>query len=418
MERSRRHKRKKQDGESKRKRQKQKEEEVKAEEQVEEVKTQVTQDKEATKKPEQTKQEPPKEDVQPQSTSEDSNQVEDQSKTLIRDEALANDESVSSTQAEPEASVQSEPSAQAEPEASVQSEPSTQAEPEASVQSEPSTQAEPEASVQSEPSTQAEPEAPVQSEPSTQAEPEAPVPSEASTKEIEEKTQTAQNEEDDSCSVVFSVHRIGNLESFFEQLPGEKKTEFEEKAALMISTVQGVIEAGGSPAKDGLVTANASFKLQISDTKYVFAVLRSGLQVDKPLNVQSDVCIITQFDPTHWAADFVSDLEDAVPTSDVPIYWMSYKAGKRFKWTKLPTAILHGHSMFSREMAQKVCFPITPEPTLASTPLDTQTVLDLYETNSYPETKIFIREGHGFLLLASSLQEASEEFEASIVPNL
>ncbi len=69
-------------------------------------------------------------------------------------------------------------------------------------------------------------------------------------------------------------------------------------------------------------------------------------------------------------------------------------------------------------MARGLGLPVSEGETLFSTPEDLAALEVLLESHPYPGTTVYIRRGHGFFLLAGSVEEAAMRFEQLIVPHM
>eukprot|EP00434_Breviolum_minutum_P024234 symbB.v1.2.021398.t1/scaffold1845.1/size99025/2 len=155
---------------------------------------------------------------------------------------------------------------------------------------------------------------------------------------------------------------------------------------------------------------------------------------------ESDFVAVQSFDATSWSCSFTSSSE-VKPTSDTPLHWAAIMtAEKILGWSERPVVSLHGHALAEKaglEIAEKLQLPISHEETLFSTPEawaisqkhnmfgevfgkktqeDVDALMTLFKSYPYPEHKVFIRRGHGFLILAESLESAMKELK-KLVPH-
>lgn len=78
-------------------------------------------------------------------------------------------------------------------------------------------------------------------------------------------------------------------------------------------------------------------------------------------------------------------------------------------------ALAHGDGL---EAAQRAGMPVSHDETLFSTPEDLAALEELFVRHPYPAHRCYIRRGHGFLLLARNVAEASLLFEQTVLPLL
>eukprot|EP00667_Euglena_gracilis_P018643 EG_transcript_19845 len=138
-------------------------------------------------------------------------------------------------------------------------------------------------------------------------------------------------------------------------------------------------------------------------------VSRSGKEAGK-MSLANDFTVVKGFNAETWTGTFLSHSEDAKPSSDTPLLWHALKvAPGRFGWPQQPQVALHGHSFETKQEAEQLGLPVSATETLFSTPEDTAALMELFESFHYPEHRIFIRQGHGFFILAPSIAAACEE---------
>lgn len=115
---------------------------------------------------------------------------------------------------------------------------------------------------------------------------------------------------------------------------------------------------------------------------------------------------IVNFDPISWSATYMSLQDEIEPTSDTPLYWLALiEMPHKLRLHTPPRAAIHGHELGAEEVAFKLNIPISKRETEFSTPKDREALEDLLSQYPYPTNKIYIRKGHGFFILASSLDE-------------
>ena len=166
------------------------------------------------------------------------------------------------------------------------------------------------------------------------------------------------------------------------------------------------------------VGGNCSVLLQ-SGTTAVVVVSKSGKLPNKKMDIYEDFAVIVSFDSQRWSCDYYACEQTVLPTSDAPLHCaVLLEARTQFQWSEYPAVVLHGHAFETEQEAAKYGFPISTEETLFSTPEDTQALMTLLTTHPYPKDEVYIRKGHGFLLLAADTQHASKVFEARMKRHL
>ena len=140
-------------------------------------------------------------------------------------------------------------------------------------------------------------------------------------------------------------------------------------------------------------------------------ISRLGRGPDEPVDLERDFVCCVDFDSEEWRAKFRGNAKDDVkPSSDFPLHWYSLvEAAKACHWEQEPKFVLHGHSFASSEDAELLNCPISEEETLFSTKEDVDALRTLLVGYAYPEHKVFIRKGHGFLIFAESMVDATKQ---------
>ena len=137
------------------------------------------------------------------------------------------------------------------------------------------------------------------------------------------------------------------------------------------------------------------------------------------MDVYNDFAIIDSFDFDKWSCEYYASSTDVLPTSDAPLHCaVLLQTPHTMNWSDYPKVVLHGHAFETVEEANKCRYPISTEETLFSTPADTQALVSLLSEHAFPEHEIFVRKGHGFVLLAPSLEKARNIFEVKMKPKL
>ena len=136
-------------------------------------------------------------------------------------------------------------------------------------------------------------------------------------------------------------------------------------------------------------------------------VSRSGRSPNDPLDLDGDFACVTSFDSEGWEATYQSSSEKTKPSSDTPLHWYSLvQAAQEFGWQERPKFVLHGHTFATEADAAALGVPISVEETMFSTKEDVEALRQLYRDHPYPANKCFIRNKHGFLILAQTMEEA------------
>lgn len=176
---------------------------------------------------------------------------------------------------------------------------------------------------------------------------------------------------------------------------------------------------GAAPVlPDGKVGGNAAVMVPISRGKTLLLVSRSGKTAGQQLT-PSDWCAIRAFSYREWHCQYTSTHPDVRPSSDTPLLAESLLYGPdAFGWPERPVVALHGHALETEEAATALSLPISHKETLFSTREDVAALTALFQRHPYPQHRVFIRKGHGFFLLASSVAEARTLFRERIVPHL
>ena len=210
--------------------------------------------------------------------------------------------------------------------------------------------------------------------------------------------------EQNQARIKFSLEYLGVLD--LNCIPTKDLEE------LSSSLVQ-LEEDGAAPVlPDGKVGGNAA--LLFSDNQ-IF-VSKSGKKQGECLQV-NEFCLVNEFNRNDWKGKYYSCESSLKPSSDTPLLWNSLiEASTKYNWKETPKIAFHGHALADENSAKHLNLPISPEETLFSTPEDLQALENLFQQYPYPQNKIFIRRGHGFFLLASSIHEAMTIYSEQIQP--
>ena len=217
--------------------------------------------------------------------------------------------------------------------------------------------------------------------------------------------------------VKFSAGWNGTIDGL---LTTDKQLESQFLAAMksMVDVVRELEQAGVTPVlPDGKVGGNVSSMLKDSQGKEHLLVTKSGKIAGQRLKME-DVAVVRGFDNDNWKAEYYAASADVLPTSDTPMHYAALNAWRMYDWPCRPMAIFHGHAFETEEDAKKLGLPISMEETLFSTPEDTAALMKLFKDFPYPSHKIFIRKGHGFMLLAVDMEDGMRVFREKLHPFL
>lgn len=130
---------------------------------------------------------------------------------------------------------------------------------------------------------------------------------------------------------------------------------------------------------------------------------------------------VASFDAAGWRATYRAASAELRPTSDTPLLsaCLCSGAAQRHHWRQQPRVALHGHALAAGEgleAARALGVPVSEHETLFSTPADLAELEALLVQHTYPDTPLYVRRGHGFFLLAGSVEAAAAAFEARLAP--
>ena len=166
------------------------------------------------------------------------------------------------------------------------------------------------------------------------------------------------------------------------------------------------------------VGGNCSYLLEVAGHKFVI-VSKSGKAPHRVMDIYEDFAIIDAFDFESWSCQYFASSADVLPTSDAPLHCaVLLQTPRTMNWSQHPKLVLHGHAFETVESATRCDYPISTEETLFSTPEDTEALVTLMSKHAFPDHHVFVRKGHGFVLLASSLEQARKVFETNMKPKL
>jgi len=189
------------------------------------------------------------------------------------------------------------------------------------------------------------------------------------------------------------------------------KTTAELAAALQLTE-----SCGAAPVvEDGKVAGNVAARI-VSDDVDVLVVSRSGRQALQSFSAHDQFCIVTGFNAARWSVDYYGRDASTLPTSDVPLHHAVLHAADEFNWDSTPYASLHGHALETSEQAQRLGLPCSVKETLFSTSDDMYELLSLVKQHPFPLHRVYVRKGHGFVVLGTTVAEAVEIFNANVKP--
>jgi len=173
--------------------------------------------------------------------------------------------------------------------------------------------------------------------------------------------------------------------------------------------------SGAAPiAEDGKLAGNVAARI-VKDGLDILVVSKSGKQSGS-VSTDDDFCIVTEFDPVQWSVTFYANNSSTLPTSDTPLHHAVFHAAEEFHWDEVPYVSLHGHALETADKAEQLGLPCSPKETLFSTPDDMYELVSLLKQYPFPLNKIFVRKGHGFLVLGKTTAETVETFKANVMP--
>lgn len=170
------------------------------------------------------------------------------------------------------------------------------------------------------------------------------------------------------------------------------------------------------------VGGNAGAVLTTDEGHNILIVTKSGKKANLDMDIYKDFVIVTAFQKDNWSCEYFSNDKDVLPTSDTPLHFTAFSSllspDSGLKWKQSPRYLLHGHAFATEQDAERFGFPISVVETLCSTPADSQALFDLMMLHMYPDHKVLIRKGHGFVLLGQSADDAWETFCKHMKPHL
>ncbi|ELU01460.1 hypothetical protein CAPTEDRAFT_186854 [Capitella teleta] len=217
--------------------------------------------------------------------------------------------------------------------------------------------------------------------------------------------------------VQFLANREGTVSALLNKVPNGVQNYYNEQVEAMAEALWELEVCGAAPVlPDDRVGGNAAFRLPIEGHEDAMVVSKSGKLGGVGFDVSKDACVVTGFDHKEWSSTYYSISDDVLPTSDTPMHYAALTAHSAYGWTEKPNAFLHGHALESAEAAQLHGLPISHEITTCSTPDDTKALMLLLKDYAYPAHKVFIRRGHGFVVLGKDVADALNTLRTQVLP--
>ena len=215
--------------------------------------------------------------------------------------------------------------------------------------------------------------------------------------------------------VKFSALWRGSVADFLRDNP-DVQNAYHKMISELADAVQLLELSGAAPVvEDGKVAGNVAARMMINGLDFL-VVSKSGKLSGPPLSVEDEFCIVTGFDHEKWSLEYYAKDSSTLPTSDSPLHHAVLHAGAEFHWDETPLVSLHGHALETADEAERLGFPCSVEETLFSTPDDMYALLSLLKENPFPLNKVFVRKGHGFVVLGKTTSETVETFKTNVVP--
>lgn len=207
----------------------------------------------------------------------------------------------------------------------------------------------------------------------------------------------------------------GSVEDFMSENPSVQDVYY--RAVIELADALQLLECSGAApvAEDDKVAGNVACRIVTDDLDFLI-VSKSGKQGGQPVSIEDDFCIVTEFDPVQWSVNFYAKNSSTLPTSDAPLHHAALHAAAEFQWDEVPYVSLHGHALETADKAEQLGLPCSTKETLFSTPDDMHELLSLLKQCPYPMHRIFVRKGHGFVVLGKTTSETVETFKTNIVP--
>ena len=215
--------------------------------------------------------------------------------------------------------------------------------------------------------------------------------------------------------VKFSALWKGSVADFLRD-HHDVQNAYHKMISELADAVQLLELSGAAPvAEDGKVLGNVAARMMISGLDFL-VVSKSGKLSGPPRSIEDEFCIVTGFDREEWSLEYYAKDSSTLPTSDSPLHHAVLHAATEFQWDETPYVSLHGHALETADEAERLGLPCSVEETLFSTPDDMYALLSLLKENPFPMHKVFIRKGHGFVVLGKTTSETVETFKTNVVP--
>eukprot|EP00747_Dinoflagellata_sp_TGD_P121250 gnl/TRDRNA2_/TRDRNA2_173397_c0_seq1.p1 gnl/TRDRNA2_/TRDRNA2_173397_c0~~gnl/TRDRNA2_/TRDRNA2_173397_c0_seq1.p1 ORF type:complete len:321 (-),score=62.89 gnl/TRDRNA2_/TRDRNA2_173397_c0_seq1:122-1084(-) len=203
-----------------------------------------------------------------------------------------------------------------------------------------------------------------------------------------------------------------------DELPSKQLMQFEALWDPLADSLVLLEETGAAPiAPDGALAGNASALLEGTGGSPDSLIVSRSSKPPGKKPAREDFVAVMSFDSKAWGCVYspAKQGQGFKPTSDSPLHWAALiRAHAEFGWTERPRAVLHGHALEKEEEARALNIPISMEETMFSTPEDVEALMGLFKNHPYPQHRMFVRRGHGFLLLARSISEGIAELRKYI----
>jgi len=216
--------------------------------------------------------------------------------------------------------------------------------------------------------------------------------------------------------VKFKAVRKGTIAEFLTQHVGYL-TAYQKCVADLVQALEVLESSGAAPVlPDGKIGGNAARRVFSKKVDFL-VVSKSGKSAGQLVDTENDFCIVSSFDSTEWAVDFYSNDPSVLPTSDTPLHHAALHSCKT-SLADVPLISLHGHAVNTEQDADRLQLPCSTVETMFSTPDDTRELLSLMDRYPYPQYKIYIRKGHGFIILHKTVHDVLELFQQKIVSSI
>ncbi|PAA73820.1 hypothetical protein BOX15_Mlig002213g4 [Macrostomum lignano] len=216
--------------------------------------------------------------------------------------------------------------------------------------------------------------------------------------------------------VKFNCRYLGRLEDWWHAAgtTAEQREKFDANLLTMACALEWMQDRGAAPvAPDGRLAGNAAAVLARTaggvggDDQLTLLVSRSG-RAQGPSDTERDFCVVTSFDFTAWSCGYYASSSEIQPTSDTPLHWSALLE------SRTASVSLHGHAFETEAKAAAINVPCSNVETLFSTPEDTAALVELMRQHPYPRCRMYIRRGHGFVILGSSFPQAEALLDAKL----